>query len=147
MRISDLPSRKELQSRIDSKLSSGPLTQADLRKNLKEFIKTSPNSIETKDQELISNVLKRIYFLGVCSAINGILAIKIGRSYKSYFWKASYLKKVLIRSLVSGGPIILLYQYTTDLNERLSLYIEDKYSGYAQGQLITKDSKLINSKD
>ena len=43
-----------------------------------------------------------------------------------------------------GTPIFITYYYSYYLNERVSLYIEDKYAERVQQYLITKDPNVIN---
>lgn len=157
MKIEDLPSIEELQLKIDIKYANLELSSKSpevhqqkirkIKKDLKEFMKNSSTLIEKEDQTLISSGFRRIQLFSAGLLFPSLyIALKIGTKRYNGFLQLSFPNRTLIRIGVVGIPIGVAYYYSYYLNERLSLYIEEKYADRVQQYLITKDPKVINSK-
>ena len=148
MDINNLPSAEELKIRINSRYSMLQLTSKSeleqerkinkIRKDLQEFIKGSTRMIEKSDQVLIASAMSNILMLGT------FIWYKIGSRKNSWFRNLSFRNRTFIRIGIMGTPIFITYYYSYYLNERVSLYIEDKYAERVQQYLITKDPNVIN---
>ena len=155
MRIEDLPSLEELQSKLKAKYLLFDLTtnsekekQAKivrLQKDLKSFMRSSGKLLEQDDIDMILTAKSRIMMLGTVTIVPSFyIGVKLGSGRASKFRSLSFSNRFFMRLGVMGGPIFVTYYYSYYLSERLSMYMEDKYAERVQEFRTTNDPKSIN---
>lgn len=151
----DLPTAEELKTKINAKYAAFQITSKTpyesqqkikkIRKDLKDFMKTSARLIEPVDLNLISTSIKTIQILGACTILPGFfLGYRLGSIKSKWFQNLPFTRRVLIRIFIMGIPVLSTYYYSYNLNERLGLYLEYKYGDRVQHYLLHKDAKVIN---
>ncbi|OMJ80100.1 hypothetical protein SteCoe_19748 [Stentor coeruleus] len=154
--LKDLPSKSYLRQQLFEKYQKMRVeneSEADFsrkvqrrKRDFKEFMKNSSSqNLEDEDRALLGQASSKMLFAGTCLVLPGsILSIYIGKYLGDKFITKPLLYRLSIRYGVIFIPLLCTYTYTYNLNEKMTAYIEYKYTDRIQEYLKTKDIKAIN---
>jgi hypothetical protein len=155
-KLEDLPSLSNLKQQLNNKYQNMRIegeSEADfsrkvlrMKKDLKDFMKSySSRSLEDEDRALLQQASSKMLYVGTCLVLPGsLLSIFLGSSIGSKFIHKPLLYRLSIRYSFLFLPLLCTYVYTYNLNEKITAYIEYKYTDRIQEYLKTKDIKAVN---